>query len=175
MYFFSFLGAEEEEEAVEIEVAEVAEEEEVVAIAIIKMPVATSAKTWIISNLNIQDMGIENVIQIIETQEDIREVAVEEAEIIEEIRVRIMVKITIKIMAKAMTINNHSILAKEILMEVTIEVETIIKTGERMEEGKGVEEEVEFKVDGIKVAIIMARIIINGAAIIEAGVDNTEF
>lgn len=144
----------------EIEVAEVAEEE-VAAIAIIKMPVATSAKTWIINNLNTPDMGIENVIRIIETQEDIREVAVvvvEEAEIIEEIRVRITVKITIKIMAKAVTINNHSILAKEILMEVTIEVvvEAIIKTGEKVEEGKGVEEEVEFKVDGTKVAIILA-------------------
>lgn len=140
----------------EIEVTEVAGEEEAAAIAIIKTPVVISAKTWIISNLNTPDMGIENVIRIIETQEDIKEVAVvvvEEAEIIEEIPVRIMVKITIKVM----TINNRSILAKEILMEMTIEaVETIIKTGEKVEEGREVEEEAEFKVDGIKVAIILA-------------------
>jgi len=162
------LGAEEEEE-VEIEVAEVAEEEEegeeeemlvVEATVIIKMPVAISVKTWIISSLNTLDRVIENVIQIIEIQEDIKEVAVvEEAEIIEEIPVGIIVKITVKIIIKVMakTINNRNILAKEILMEMVIEVvEIIIKTGEKVEEERGVEEEAEFKVDGIKVAVIPA-------------------
>lgn len=100
---------------------------------------------------------------------------IEEAEVIEEIPARIMVKITIKVMAKVTTINNRSILAKEILTEVTIEVvETIIRTEEKAEEETGVEEEAEFKVDGIKGAIILA-IVINAAATIEAGVDNTEF
>lgn len=175
--FSFFLGVEEEEEEVEIEVEEVAEvgekeeeEEEaealVEATVIIKTLVAILVKMWIINNLSILDTGIENVIQIIEIQEDIKEVAVvEEAEIIEEIPVEIMVKITVKIMVKiiikvmvkTMTINNRNILAKEILMGMITEVvETIIKTEEKVEEGRGVEEEAEFKVDGIKVAIIPA-------------------
>lgn len=102
-----------------------------------------------------------------------------EAEVIEEIpeqiTVKVMVKITIKII-KAKAINNRSILVREILTEVTIEVaETIIRTGEKVVEETGVEEEAEFKVDGIKEAIIPAQIIINAAAIIEAEVDNIEF
>lgn len=151
-----------EEEVVEEEEEE--EEEMLEATVIIKTPVAISVKTWIISSLNTLDKVIENVIQIIEIQEDIKEVAVvEEVEIIEEIPVGIIVKITVKIIIKiiikvmAKTINNRNILAKEILMEMIIEVvEIIIKTGEKVEEGRGVEEEAEFKVDGIKVVIIPA-------------------
>lgn len=158
----------EEEEEVETEVAEVAEEEEEeeeevaveeeeeeeVVIVIIKTPVAISVKTWIISSFRTLDMGIENVIQIIEIQEDIKEVVVvEEVEVIEKILVQITVKIIIKVIVKTMTTNNHNILVKEIFMGMITEVvETIIKTGEKVEEGRG--EEAEFKVDGIKVAIL---------------------
>lgn len=170
IYFF-LSGAEEEEDAVaaaavvEIEDAEAVEaevEEAVAVIEIIKIAVIILARTWIISNLNILDMDIENVTRIIETREDIKEAvravgaeevavgAEEVEEAIAEIPAQITVKIMVKVTVRIMIINSRSIPAKEIRMEATIEaVETIIRTG-----GKVADEEAEFKVDGIKVPII---------------------
>lgn len=173
IYFF-FSGAEEEEEAVaaavvEIEDAEAVEaevvEEAAAVIVIIKTVAIILAKTWTISSLNTPDMDIENVTRIIETQEDIREVAVGvaaavavvaaavEAEEVEEaiaeipeITVRIIVKITVRVTI----INSRSIPVREIPMEAIIEAaETIIRIGGKVGDG-----EAEFKVDGIKVPII---------------------
>lgn len=143
----------EEAEVVEAEEEAEEEEEEVVAAVITKISAVISAKIWIINNRNILD--IESVIQIIGTQEIIREVvAVDTEEILAEIIVRIIIKITVKVTARI--INSRSTPVKEILMEVIIGIVVIIiKTGERAEEEE--EEEVaEFKVDGIKVVIIPA-------------------
>jgi len=165
-------------EAVEAEVEEAAE-----AIEIIKMPVIILVRTWTISNLSTLDMDIENVIRIIETRENIREVAVaamaavevEEVEVIAEIpagtTVRITIKITVKITVRITIINSRSIPARETRMEVTIEAAgIIIRIGGKAEE----EEEAEFKVDGIRIAIIPMRIAINVAATTGEAEDNIE-
>lgn len=171
IYFF-FLGAEEEEEAVaaavvEIEDAEAVEaevvEEVAAVIEIIKTVAIILAKTWTISSLNTPDMDIENVTRIIETQEDIREVAVgvaaavaaaveveEVEEAIAEIPAQITVRIIVKITVRVTIINSRSIPVREIRMEAIIEAaETIIRIGGKVGDG-----EAEFKVDGIKVPII---------------------
>jgi len=101
-------------------------------------------------------------------------VEVEEVEDIAEIpagtTVRITIKITVKIMVRITIINSRSIPARETHMEVTIEAAgIIIRIGGKAEE----EEEAEFKVDGIRMAIIPVRIAINAAATGEAE-DNTE-
>ena len=117
-------------------------------------------------------MDIENVIRIIEMQEDIREavVAVVEVDLIVEIPARTTIKIMVKVTVRIRIINSRNIPARETRMEVTIEaVGTIIRTGEKAEE----EGEEEFKVDGIKVPIILVRIVINVAATVEAET-NTE-
>lgn len=193
IYTFYFSGAEEEEveedaaaAVVVIEDAEAAEGEVEVVVAvvieIIKTPVVILVKTWIISNLNILDMDIENVIRIIETREGIKEAVaageveeVAEVEVIAEIPaatiIRIIVRIIIRIIIKVTVriINSRNILAREIHTEVTIGVEIIIKTGEKVVE----EGEAEFKVDGIKVPIPV-RIAINVAATTGAEEDNTK-
>lgn len=130
-------------------------------------------------------MDIENVIQIIEIREVIKEAAavveveieeVAEVEVIAEIpartivriiiRITVRVKVMVKVMVKITIINNRSILAKGIRMEAVIgTVETTIRTGGKVEEG-----EAEFKVDGIRVPVGIA---INVAAI-RAEADNTE-
>jgi len=106
-------------------------------------------------------------------QEDIREavVAVVEVDLIVEIPARTTIKIMVKVTVRIRIINSRNIPARETRMEVTIEaVGTIIRTGEKAEE-EG--EEAEFKVDGIKVPIILVRIVINVAATVEAET-NTE-
>lgn len=176
------------------------EEVAVVAVAIIKMLAAILVRIWTINNnLNILDMGIGNVIQITGMLEDIKEVAVEEAteevEIIEiptraiiritvKVLVKIMAKVTTKVLVKIMAkvpvkitvkvtvkiINNHNILVKEILTEVTIvAVETIIRIEGKVaeEEAEEVAEVTEFKEDGIRVATILATTI-SEVAITEA-------
>lgn len=188
---FSLSGAEEEEveadavAVVEIEDAEAAEVEAAVAAAIeiIKTPVVILARTWTISNLNTLDMDIESVIRIMEMREGIREAEVvvvvavavavaevEEVEAIAEILVRTTLRIIVKVTVRI--INSRSILAKETRMEMTIEAAgTIIRT-----EGKVGEEEggAEFKVDGIKVAIIPVEIAISAVATTGAEAGNTE-
>lgn len=199
---FSLSGAEEEEVeadaaavveiedaevAVEIEDAEAAEVEAAAAAAIeiIKTPVVILARTWTISNLNTLDMDIESVIRIIEMREGIREAEVavvvavvvavavaevEEVEAIAEIPARTTLRIIVKVTVRI--INNRSILAKETRMEMTIEAAgTIIRTG-----GKAGEEEggAEFKVDGIKVAIIPVEIAISAVATTGAEAGSTE-
>lgn len=188
---FSLSGAEEEEvevdaaAVVEIEDAEAAEVEAAAAAAIeiIKTPVVILARTWTISNLNTLDMDIESVIRIIEMREGIREAEVavvvavvvavaevEEVEAIAEILVRTTLRIIVKVTVRI--INSRSILAKETRMEMTIEAAgTIIRTG-----GKAGEEEggAEFKVDGIKVAIIPVEIAISAVATTGAEAGNTE-
>lgn len=188
---FSLSGAEEEEveadaaAVVEIEDAEAAEVEAAVAAAIeiIKTPVVILARTWTISNLNTLDMDIESVIRIIEMREGIREAEVavvvavvvavaevEEVEAIAEIPVRTTLRIIVKVTVRI--INSRSILAKETRMEMTIEAAgTIIRTG-----GKAGEEEggAEFKVDGIKVAIIPVEIAISAVVTTGAEAGNTE-
>lgn len=190
---FSLSGAEEEEveadvaAVVEIEDAEAAEVEAAAAAAaieIIKTPVVILARTSTISNLNTLDMDIESVIRIIEMREGIREaevavvvvavvVAVAEVEEVEAIAeipaqttLRIIVKVTVRI------INSRSILAKETRMEMTIEAAgTIIRIGGKVGEEEG---GAEFKVDGIKVAIIPVEIAISAVATIGAEAGNTE-
>lgn len=184
---FSLSGAEEEEveadaaAVVEIEDAEAAEVEAAAAAAIeiIKTPVVILARIWTISNLNTLDMDIESVIRIIEMREGIREAEVavvvaaaevEEVEAIAEIPVRTTLRIIVKVTVRI--INSRSILAKETRMEMTIEAAgTIIRTG-----GKAGEEEggAEFKVDGIKVAIIPVEIAISAVATTGAEAGNTE-
>lgn len=190
---FSLSGAEEEEveadaaAVVEIEDAEAAEVEAAAAAAIeiIKTPVVILARTWTISNLNTLDMDIESVIRIIEMREGIREAEVavvvavvvavavaevEEVEAIAEIPVRTTLRIIVKVTVRI--INSRSILAKETRMEMTIEAAgTIIRTG-----GKAGEEEggAEFKVDGIKVAIIRVEIAISAVVTTGAEAGNTE-
>lgn len=187
---FSLSGAEEEEveadaaAVVEIEDAEAAEVEAAAAIEIIKTPVVILARTWTINNLNTLDMDIESVIRIIEMREGIREAevavvvavvvavaeAVEEVEAIAEIPVRTTLRIIVKVTVRI--INSRSILAKETRTEMTIEAAgTIIRTG-----GKAGEEEggAEFKVDGIKVAIIPVEIAISAVATTGAEAGSTE-
>lgn len=186
---FSLSGAEEEEveadavAVVEIEDAEAAEVEAAAAAAIeiIKTPVVILVRTWTISNLNTLDMDIESVIRIIEMQEGIREAEVavvvavavaevEEVEAIAEIPARTTLRIIVKVTVRI--INSRSILAKETRMEMTIEAAgIIIRTG-----GKAGEEEggAEFKVDGIKVAIIPVEIAISAVATTGAEAGNTE-
>lgn len=118
-------------------------------------------------------MDIENVIRITEMREGIRE-AVAEVEVIAEIPaqaiVRITIRIIIKVTVKIMIISSRSIPARETRTEVIIVVAgTIIRTEGRVEEG-----EAEFKVDGIKVPIILVRIAINGVATTGAEADNIE-
>lgn len=170
--------------------AEAAEAEVAVAVAaieIIKTPVLILVRTWTISNLNILDMDIENVIRIIETREGIKEAAVVVvvAVVIVEIlavagtTVRVTIKVTVKIIIKVTAkirvtakikviikiISSRNIPAREIRMEVTIGAAGIIRTEGKVEEG-----EVEFKVDGIRVGIM--RTPTNAAATTKA--DNTE-
>lgn len=188
---FSLSGVEEEEveadaaAVVEIEDAEAAEVEAAAAAAIeiIKTPVVILVRTWTISNLNTLDMDIESVIRIIEMREGIREAEVavvvavvvavaevEEVEAIVEIPVRTTLRIIVKVTVRI--INSRSILAKETRMEMTIVAAgTIIRTG-----GKAGEEEggAEFKVDGIKVAIIPVEIAISAVATTGAEAGNTE-
>jgi hypothetical protein len=85
-------------------------------------------------------------------------VGIEEVVDTEEILVEIMSKITIRIMARITIISNHNIPVKETLMEMIVEVvATIIRIGEKAVEEEVEEEEVaEFKVDGIRVVIILA-------------------
>jgi len=102
---------------------------------------------------------------------------VDTEEILAEIMPKIMVKITVRIMVRITIISNHNIPVKETLMEMTIEmVVTIIKIEEKAVEEEVEEEEVaEFRVDGIRVVIILAWIITNVVVIIEVEVeDNTE-
>lgn len=110
-------------------------------------------------------------------REGIREAAaveveevVEVVEVIVEIPAVATIRIMVKVMVRIMIINSRSIPAREIRMEVTIGTAgTTIRTEGKVEEG-----EAEFKVDGIRVLIILVRIAINGAAIIGAEADNIE-
>lgn len=166
-----------EEDAVAAE-AEVEVLATAAAIEIIKTLVIILVR--IISNLNIRDMDIENVIRITEMWEGIREavaVEVEEvavveviAEILAQVTVRIIIRIIIRVTVRITIINSRSIPAREIRTEVTIGVVGItIRTEGKVEEG-----EAEFKVDGIRVPTIPVRIAINGVATIGAEADNIE-
>lgn len=168
----------EDAEVVEVVVAVEVEVEEVAVVAvieIIKTLVVILARTWTISsNLNIPGMDIENVIQIIEMQEDIREAAVVEVEVevdldldldlIVEILAQTTIRIIVKVTVKIRIINSRNIPVRETRIEVTIEAVGTIRTGGKAEE----EGEVEFKVDGIKVPILLVGIVINMAAIVGA-------
>ena len=116
-------------------------------------------------------MDIENVIRIIEMQEDIREavVAVVEVDLIVEIPARTTIKIMVKVTVRIRIINSRNIPVRETRMEVIIEGITIRTEGKVEEEG----EEAEFKVDGIKVPIILVRIVTNVVATVGAEI-NTE-